>query len=97
MGKLIQFSVHKNTHDKRQFRHVRQSLRDHAHFLPQGTVGYALVTWGKNYEAVPFWDSGGAMPNDVLPEFVKRIMERAVSMDDAKDAVFGREPDDNSA
>ena len=77
-------SVHINTAQKRKDHAASDRLVSIAREITstKQISGYAIVTWSKNCESIKTaYDTGDAMPDMVLPEFVKSILTHRVHGD----------------
>ena len=62
---------------------VRRNFIADAKALAEGEVaGYAVVTWDRNQNADMGWHAPG-MAGDVLPDYVRRVLQRRTNMRDA--------------
>lgn len=91
MPKTVNLSAHRNTLTQRKRREVRRDFLDSAKSQLSGEIaGYAIVTWDKSWNGSAVWACNGTMPGDVMPEYVKRVIERCVGVSDAK-TLLGKE------
>lgn len=94
MSKTVNLSAHRNTLAKRKRREVRQDFLDAAKSQLSGEIaGYAIVTWDQDWNGSAVWACNRTMPGDVMPEYVKRVIERCVGVNDIKN-LLNPEKDD---
>lgn len=94
--KPIQFSVHKNTAEKRRVRCVGNDLVSDAKRHKDRTAGYAIVTWDEKWNYDVSWSTGRTMPSICIPEFCKRALTRVMTKDAVEDALFSAPPEDGA-
>ena len=94
--KPVKLSVHRNNRAQKERQRVRNAFREDTKSIVRGEIdGYAIVTWTKDWDGEAIWHCGGTMPGDVMPEFVKRVIQRATGIRDARNAVW-EPPEDSS-
>lgn len=89
----VSLTVHRNTRDRRRRREASDALLKNAKHLagPKDITGFALVTWYEDGSTTCAWRRGD-LPHNVIPEHVKRALERRFNKLDARDEIWG--PDD---
>ena len=83
-------TIHKNTKQQRESKEIRKSLISEAKELAklQNISGYAIVVWNDECAAnCDWWSSPPHMPGLVVPEFVKKVLERAIAQSDVNDII----------
>ncbi len=87
--RVVSLSVHRNTKDKRQSRAVASRLLADAkrQIRDSKIIGYALVSWDKDNNALNDWDTGKAFPSALMPEFVRANLQRSLGQIDAEHVV----------
>ncbi|MGI9489091.1 MAG: hypothetical protein ACR2RF_25040 [Geminicoccaceae bacterium] len=89
---VVNLSVHKNTRERKEKRRVKNNLKSDMKFLLSNDIaGYAIVTWNRDWDGEAVWCCDKTMPGDVMPQYVKRVLERCTGVKDAKDAIWGPE------
>ena len=83
-------SVHRNTRNQRRARHFRKQLVEDAKSagVLDGLSGYAVVTWDDRWSYRCFWNKvDRKFPTSILPEYVKKCLEREFTRLDIQDVV----------
>lgn len=83
-------TVHRNTRDRRRAKEVRKRLTQDAKDIRQleGISGYAIVAWNSDCSSRCAWESTPpVMPGLVVPEFSKKILERAIAQSDVNEII----------
>ncbi len=93
---ILNLTVHRNTRARQQARYSRKRFYRDFRGLEkmEGIKGWAIVVWDKDWNFRTDWESGGTMPGNVLPEFVKQALLREVGLVDARSLLNPEQPDD---
>ena len=75
MGNVVRLSVHRNTKAKRKRRETRDTLRKCARGHSR-VAGYVLISWDENLNTQTSFDTGGTVPINLMPDFIKTALTR---------------------
>ena len=98
--KPVKLKVIRNKRERAEQRRIHRMMTADAKHIKTTMPdcdGYVLVAWDREGYSVPLWENRTrCMPSACIGEFVKRQIERAVHVDDAKDAILGPRPHDDA-
>lgn len=78
--KVERFTVHKNTADKRKKREQSLQMIEDAKLIARDkqVAGYAIVAWTKDFESSTCYETGGTIPQFMVPDFAKGALRYSV-------------------
>lgn len=84
---VVSLSVHKNNREQRRLKALRREARgrvENALRQIDDIDGYVILTIGKSGATVCSYRLPDGMSKNLLPDYVKRDIERTIHLDDAK-------------
>ena len=97
MSRVVSLTVHKNTATRHESKRLARKIVDAAHGAQRGLngemAGYAFVAWDRDHTHYVSWAGSKHLGQYPLPDFVRMVLERSATADQAKDEILGPPPD----